>query len=86
MGFYGILLWPIIKLTKRLTNWIYINRQADYEQKLRVLPEAQRKWNELFYCYRCEGVFSEQTAFMGIGLVNYYLFDLELNRWSKPRE
>ncbi len=80
-----ILFWPLKKLTKRLTNWTYTNLQADYKQKLRELPEAQRKWNELFYCYRCEGVFSEQAGFIRAGMMNNYLFDLELNRWSVPK-
>lgn len=79
MGCFNIFLWPF--LLRRLFNWIYRNMEADYTHKLLKLEEAQAKWAELYYCYRCEGVFTLDSGFVPVREMENVLFDLNPNRW-----
>jgi hypothetical protein len=79
LGCFNIFVWPF--LIRRISNWVYRNMEADYTQKLRKLEEAQEKWARLYYCYRCEGVFTEDSAFVPVREMNNILFDLDPNRW-----
>jgi hypothetical protein len=74
------LAWPWLMLFRKIVNWTYINFEADYTEKIRKKAEAEARWSKLYYCYRCEGVFSEETDFIPVMKLNNYLFDLDPNR------
>jgi hypothetical protein len=83
MGCFNLFLWPF--LLRRLFNWVYRNMEADYTHKLLKLEEAQAKWAKLYYCYRCEGVFTPDSGFVRVWEMNNVLFDLNPNRWATSR-
>ncbi len=47
--------WPIHKIWS--TNQQAIAARDAYEQKLPRWREAMRRWEHLYYCFRCDGVF-----------------------------
>lgn len=47
----------------------------EYPKKLEKLPKAEVKWNELYYCYRCQGVFTKESDFIPLHKMQAFLYE-----------
>lgn len=60
----------------KLADWSGRKEQNEYTQKVNKKREAEEKWSKLYYCYRCEGVFSQNSEFMSVHKLESYLFGI----------
>jgi hypothetical protein len=68
----GSLGYSILQMGK----WFVNREQQEYSQKMSKKAEAEEKWQKLYYCYRCEEVFSQDSNFIPVYKLDQYLFDL----------
>ena len=60
-------------ITRREISSDKLEADRDYEIVWAPYYRAVSKWNESFYCYRCDGVFTRSSRFVPIGLFHSFL-------------
>lgn len=69
-GFVLLMIFGILSVITTINNQ---QEKAQYQKYLKFYHNTCERWNNLYYCHRCDGVFQEHSEFIPINKMREYL-------------